>query len=86
MHIHIHTYTHTYMHPHIHIYTARYSGEKEPYGLDWGWGDVLGVEVDYQIGTVRFYVNNQDQGVAFYETFDGSPVYVGEEMVLIGCL
>eukprot|EP00946_MAST-07B_sp_MAST-7B-sp1_P001868 g1868.t1 len=41
-------------------------GEIEDYAEPWWWGDVIGVEVNREVGYVRFYKNGVDQGIAFY--------------------
>ena len=41
-------------------------GEPEDYAEPWWWDDVIGVEVNREVGYVRFYKNGVDQGIAFY--------------------
>jgi len=49
----------------------RASGQKftdsvsSSYGATWTTGDIIGVEVDIDTGTIEFYKNNVSQGVAF---------------------
>ena len=42
----------------------------EEYGEEWWWDDVIGVEINRQVGYVRFYKNGIDQGIAFYKDWD----------------
>ena len=49
----------------------RYDGstgfdEVEDYAEPWWWDDIIGVEVNREVGYVRFYKNGVDQGIAFY--------------------
>ncbi len=41
-------------------------GPPEEYADEWWWDDVIGVEVNREVGYVRFYKNGVDQGIAFY--------------------
>eukprot|EP00949_MAST-11_sp_MAST-11-sp1_P000581 g581.t1 len=53
---------------------------RESFKEEWSWGDIIGVEVDRDIGYVRFYKNDVDQGIAFYEDWDKKTdifLYVG---------
>lgn len=38
----------------------------EEYAEPWWWDDVIGVEINREVGYVRFYKNGVDQGIAFY--------------------
>ena len=44
--------------------------EPEEYADEWWWDDVIGVEVNREVGYVRFYKNGVDQGIAFYKDWD----------------
>jgi hypothetical protein len=53
----------------------------EGYGEPYYEGDIIGVEVDRDIGYIRFYRNNVQQGIAYYVNFESEDrdvyLYVG---------
>ena len=53
----------------------------EDYGEAYFEGDIIGVEVDRDIGYIRFYRNNVQQGIAYYVNFESEDrdvyLYVG---------
>ena len=61
----------------INAWTYNSTGEKcfcdtgpEEYGEPYYEGDIVGVEIDRDIGYVRFYRNNVQQGIAYYVNFE----------------
>ena len=53
----------------------------EDYGEAFYEGDIIGVEVERDIGYIRFYRNNIQQGIAYYYNFENDDrdvyLYVG---------